>query len=202
MGAIIGFDENDFRKNLLGVFKLYDTYISREDIERYVSRTHHLVRDWGKATEALQSAVFKNNSIPDPSDLARFAQMRHSEPRTTNRYHGSVFDEDPRARIVEALRANSFRDIYTELKNEKKAGGWIRSVCPIHKGKKQSFGYSLESGIWKCFSRCGTGSLFDYEMAMTGESYSEVLHRLAYDLGIEFTMNDTSRDKMTFKEEI
>ena len=55
--------------------------------------------------------------------------------------------------------------------------------------------------MWICRAGCGGGSVFDYEMAMTGESYGELLHRLAFGLGIEVNRKNDAKDKLTFGEE-
>ena len=51
-----------------------------------------------------------------------------------------------------------------------------RGACPLHRGRRDSFAVSPESGAWHCHSKCARGgSLIDFEMRQTGRSFPEAL---------------------------
>jgi hypothetical protein len=47
-----------------------------------------------------------------------------------------------------------------------------RTVCPIHAGKKKSFGVNPQTGRWHCYSRCGRGGdMLDLEVELCGGDF-------------------------------
>jgi hypothetical protein len=199
---MVGTTKEEFIKVLLNASRLYDVYSTYEERDIYVERTQHIVGDWGKAISAFEAAMCANDQIPTPGDLARFANTRHVEKPTERRPVRHTMDYNPREEIVQALAANGFKDIYCDLKKTKPAGkDEMVACCPFHSDKRPSFNYNTKSGMWICRSGCGGGSAFDYEMNATGECYSEVLHRLAFDLGIEINRKNDAKDKLKFGEE-
>ena len=57
-------------------------------------------------------------------------------------------------------------------KARKPASGELRTRCPIHQGKRDSFAVNLETGLWYCHSQCQRGgSAVDLEMILSGRDF-------------------------------
>jgi hypothetical protein len=192
-----------FAKMLLHTTSLYDVYISQADRELYMERVEHLVGDWGLAIEAMDRAITANDQVPTPGELVRFAHPCHCEAPDKIRPTSHTYGENPREAIVERLAMSGFSAVYSNLAGVKKTrNNEMLAHCPFKKHRNApSFNYNAATGLWICRSGCGAGSAFDYEMAVTGQSYSEVLHRLAWDLGIELNSKSDAKVKMKFMEE-
>jgi len=71
------------------------------------------------------------------------------------------------------------RHVRVRIPKAKRQGAEWRAPCPIHKGQRDSFAVSVETGEWYCHSRCGRGgSLFDLEMELTGCDYRTAVERI------------------------
>lgn len=94
--------------------------------------------------------------------------------------------ESYKKQILEQLAAGKFARVYGHLQDAKPSGdGWMLARCPLHEDKNPSFGYSTATGQWKCFSRCGSGDVFEFLARTTGRSFREVLTDLGDQLGVE-----------------
>jgi len=79
----------------------------------------------------------------------------------------------------------SYRDIYSEIKNQKEGtDGWITGLCPFHKDQHSSFAFNKKTLVWCCFSNCGKGSAFDFLMQSSGMNFKDVLLQLGDKLNI------------------
>ncbi len=62
-----------------------------------------------------------------------------------------------------------------------KSNGWIRKNvrCPLpgHNDKNPSFGVNLTTGRYKCWA-CGGGSIYDFEMAISGCNFKTAKKRI------------------------
>lgn len=51
-----------------------------------------------------------------------------------------------------------------------------RGRCPIHQGRGYNFSVNPETGMWRCWSRCGLGGdIITLEMALTGLGWREAV---------------------------
>ena len=192
--------EEVFRKLLLGTHKLFDSYISRDDTESYIKRVDALIGDWGRACEAYQMASHAAGAPVCVDDVVRHSNPRYI-PAPRREAVRPFYGDDPRQEVIDALAMNNFMDIFGDLERIKPSSrGNMAACCPFHEDSSPSFFWNTTSGLWLCRGGCGGGSVFDYEMGITGESYSEVLHRLAYDTGVEFKKKP-AKAKMSFAEE-
>lgn len=187
-----------FRIQVIGSFKLYGAYCSRRELDTYIKRVGHLTRDWWAATESFHRSINRNDQIPSPEDVARYCAADCTRAPTHRPNMNIYGHDDPREAIIKALSLGDFGHIYSGLKKAKASGkNEVAACCPFHNDKNPSMNYNTESGLWICRAGCGGGSAFDYEMAMTGESFGEVLNRLAWELGIE--LQPKPRKNMRFK---
>jgi len=47
-----------------------------------------------------------------------------------------------------------------------------RGPCPIHKGKRWSFAVNADTGLWRCFSKCGCGGdIIGLERVLAGADF-------------------------------
>jgi hypothetical protein len=51
--------------------------------------------------------------------------------------------------------------------------GWSNFTCPIHGGDGVNFGINLDTGAFNCFSNCGCGSVYDFEMKLAECEFAE-----------------------------
>src|SRR5579862_1452866 len=78
----------------------------------------------------------------------------------------------PRIAFSRAELAAYYRVRFPRLSQR---GRHWRGPCPLHRGDGQSFSVNPETGCWFCFSRCGGGSLLDFEMVLSGADFKTAL---------------------------
>lgn len=68
----------------------------------------------------------------------------------------------------------------------KKAGRYYKACCPFHAEKTPSFIVNPETQTWRCFGACAEGGdVFSFAMKLHGWSFSEALHELGRQVGVE-----------------
>ncbi|MDJ0626301.1 MAG: DNA primase [Candidatus Caenarcaniphilales bacterium] len=99
-----------------------------------------------------------------------------------------------KASFQEALREIKNRvDILSVISkhiNVKKAGSGFVSVCPFHNDKSPSLHISPTKGIFKCFACGASGDLFKFLVDYKKISFSDAVHELAEEIGIEIVKRD------------
>ncbi|MDX1919611.1 MAG: DNA primase, partial [Candidatus Caenarcaniphilales bacterium] len=93
---------------------------------------------------------------------------------------------------------STFQEALNEIKNRfdilsivsryitlKKAGNSYVALCPFHADKSPSMHVSPSKGIFKCFSCGASGDMFKFLIEFKKSNFSEIVHELAEELGIE-----------------
>ena len=69
-----------------------------------------------------------------------------------------------------------------------------RGRCPIHRGRGYNFSVNPESGLWRCWSRCGRGGdTIALEIALTGDSWREAVATVEGIIGRVLLSQPTTR---------
>jgi hypothetical protein len=78
-----------------------------------------------------------------------------------------------------------FAKVYRDIRDAKPSGnGCLLGLCPFHDDHRPSFGFDPKTGAWECFTGCGKGNAFDYEMRRSGREFKDVLLSWGADLGL------------------
>lgn len=110
---------------------------------------------------------------------------------TTNKTYSEVIDEI-RSRL-------DILDVVSSRVVLKKKGSNYWGCCPFHNEKTPSFSVNVQKGIFKCFG-CGEGGdAISFLMKINNQSFSDVIHDLAEQFGIE--LPSTKGDSKQFSEE-
>ena len=92
-----------------------------------------------------------------------------------------------RARVVDALDLQEvFESMGVERADGPNAKGWCLGLCPFHGDSRPSFGFNVETGVWKCLAGadCGRGSVFDFYAKIKGVEFFDALVHLGKAAGV------------------
>ena len=76
----------------------------------------------------------------------------------------------------------------------KKAGKYLKGLCPFHPEKTPSFTVSPDKGIFHCFGCHAGGDLFNFLMKLENLSFPEAVAHLAERAGLPFNHQDLKTD--------
>jgi DNA primase len=74
----------------------------------------------------------------------------------------------------------------------KRSGNSYVAICPFHNDKSPSMHISPQKGIFKCFACGASGDLFKFLMDYKKIGFSEAVHELAKECGLEIMQRETS----------
>ena len=70
----------------------------------------------------------------------------------------------------------------------KKAGRYYKACCPFHSEKTPSFVVNPDTQSWRCFGACAEGGdIFSFAMKQNNWSFTEALHELGRQAGVQVT---------------
>lgn len=70
----------------------------------------------------------------------------------------------------------------------KKAGRYYKACCPFHSENTPSFVVNPDTQSWRCFGACAEGGdIFSFAMKQNNWSFSEALHELGRQAGVQVT---------------
>ncbi|MEM7588761.1 MAG: CHC2 zinc finger domain-containing protein, partial [Myxococcota bacterium] len=94
--------------------------------------------------------------------------------------------------IIEEIKhkVDLLQVIGQSVRLRKQGRRWV-GLCPFHREKTPSFYVDPQEGFFKCFG-CGEGGdVFAFLQQRTGQSFGDVLHQLAQQVGV--TLPDSSK---------
>ncbi|WP_406568119.1 CHC2 zinc finger domain-containing protein [Caldinitratiruptor microaerophilus] len=63
-------------------------------------------------------------------------------------------------------------------------GPWLSGRCPFHDDHSPSFSANRTTGSWRCWSGCGSGSVFDLAARLRGIPFGEAVRLVADIAGV------------------
>lgn len=100
---------------------------------------------------------------------------------TRRRYH--VHTPPPSERIRRAVSdwLPVFEALGVTLRGR---GPWLSGKCPLHEDRSPSLSVHRESGWWRCWSGCGSGSVYDLAMRLRGLDFAAAVRLVADIAGV------------------
>lgn len=104
--------------------------------------------------------------------------------------------------ILQLKEQLDFKEYYGQYLQLQQRGSLLWSCCPFHSDNNPSLSIDEKTGIWRCWVEAKGGDCIDFEMQITGKSFTEAVLNIAKSQDIKIEISEELKKELEYKKAI